>query len=125
MACVRKYRGVWVVDYRDADGKRKIAAVSSKGEGNEKLAEISRALRQGTFDPGRAKTLLKDYAVEWLQSRKAELKTSTFTSYEYALRAHILPDLGNIEIGKLTRMSVRLFLGRMADQKKGQRQATF
>ncbi len=118
MACVRKYRGAWVVDYRDADGKRIITSVSSKDEGYEKLAEINRALRQGIFDPERAKTPLKDYAVGWLQSRKADLKTSTFTSYEYVLRAHILPDLGNIEIGKLTRMAVRLFLGRKADQKK-------
>jgi integrase len=43
---------------------------------------------------------------------------STFTSYEYALRVHILPDLGRYELGRLTRPQVRLFLGKKADQRK-------
>jgi integrase len=106
------------MDYRDADGKRKIETVTSKEDGNEKLAEINRALRQGTFDPGRAKQKIKDYAVEWLESRKSEIKASTFTSYEYALRVHILPALGKTEIGNLTRTAVRIFLSRKAEQKK-------
>ena len=118
MACVRKYRGSWVVDYRDADGKRHIEAVESQDVGNEKLGEIAKALRSKTYDPGRAKTPLQDYAVEWLQSRRAEVSRSTFTSYEYALRVHILPDLGRYELGRLARPQVRLFLGKKADQKK-------
>src|SRR6266496_155136 len=118
MACVRKYRGSWVVDYRDANGKRHIEAVESQDAGNEKLGEIAKALRSKTYDPGRAKTPLKDYAVEWLQSRRAEISRSTFTSYEYALRVHILPDLGRCELGRLARPQVRLFLGKKADQKK-------
>src|SRR6266496_4761689 len=118
MACVRKYRGSWVVDYRDANGKRHIEAVESQDAGNEKLGEIAKALRSKTYDPGRAKTPLKIYAVEWLQSKRAELSRSTFTSYEYALRVHILPALAEYELGKLTRPMVRLFLGKLAEQKK-------
>jgi integrase len=118
MACVRKYRGVWVLDYRDLNGKRIVEKVDSKHEGEEKLADISKALRQGSFDPGRAKNLLKTYALEWLQGRRAEIAKSTFTSYEYVLRVHILPSLGQIEIRKLTRQRVRFFLGEKADQTK-------
>jgi hypothetical protein len=77
-------------------GKRKIEKVFSKEKGHEKLAEINKALRQGTYDPEKARTLFKDYAVEWLHSRRADLKKSTFTSYEYALRVHIVPALGEI-----------------------------
>jgi len=118
MACVRMYRGSWVVDYRDADGKRHMEVVESQDQGNEKLGEIAKALRSKTYDPGRAKTPLEQYAVEWLQSKRADVARSTFTSYEYALRVHILPALGKHEIGKLTRPMVRLFLGRKAEQKK-------
>jgi hypothetical protein len=96
LGCVRKYRGVWVLDYRDANGKRTIQKVASKADGEEKLAEIRKALRQGTFDPQKAKQQLKDYAVEWLESKRGEISDSTFTNYEYALRVHILPDLGNL-----------------------------
>src|SRR5262249_11906120 len=118
MACVRRSRGGWVTDYRDAAGKRHIEMVESKSVGQEKLAEILRGLRAGTFNPARAKTVLKDYAVEWLNNRKSDIKRSTHRSYEYALRLHLLPDLGDIEIGKLTRARVRHLLAEKAEQKK-------
>jgi integrase len=118
MACVRKYRGKLVLDYRDAEGKRHIERMSSKAEALESLAEITKSLRQGTFDPGRAKTLFKDYAATWLQSRRGEITQSTFDSYEYALRVHLLPAFGESEIGKITRAQVRLFAGHKAEQKK-------
>jgi integrase len=118
MACVRKYRGELVIDFRDAAGNRHIERVRSKSEGLEKLAEITKALRQGSFDPGRARTLFKDYAVTWLQSRRGEITQSTFTSYEYALRVHLISAFGEFEIGKITRAQVRFFLGRKAEQPK-------
>src|SRR5215510_12133604 len=124
MACVRKWRNNWVIDYRDAEGTRRIITVGSKDEGNQKLADISQALKQGTYDPGKAKQKIKDYAVEWLESRRPEVKPSTSANYEYALRVHILPALGNFEIGKLTRPAVRRFLGRKAEQKKQNGTAT-
>ena len=86
MACVRKWRGDWVIDHRDAAGKRHIIKVESKSAGQEKLAEILKGLRQGTLNPAQAKTRLTDYTVEWLKNRKPELKPSTYRSYEYALR---------------------------------------
>lgn len=53
-----------MVDYRDAQGKRHIEAVESRDAGNIKLGEIAKAIRSKTYDPGRAKTPLQDYAVE-------------------------------------------------------------
>ena len=118
MACVRKYRGHWVVDYRDANGRRRIESVASKDEGLEKVAQIIKGLRQGTYDPSRAKALFKDYAAMWLQSRRGEITQSTYDSYEYTLRVHLVPAFGEYEIGKITRAQVRLFAGRKAEQKK-------
>jgi integrase len=118
MACVRKWRGSWCVDYRDSDGKRHIEKVNSQDAGNEKLVEIAKSLRNKTFDPGKAKTLLNAYAVEWLESRRVEITAATFRSYEYALRVHILPALRKYELGKLNRSQVRSFLGKLALQKK-------
>jgi len=40
MACVRRWRGSWVVDYRDAEGTRKIITVGSKLEGNESWLKL-------------------------------------------------------------------------------------
>src|SRR5262245_45838607 len=112
MACVRKWRGVWVTDYRDETGRRRIEKAASRDEAHDRLAEIRRAMRNGTYDPARAEALLRDFAVQWLKMRQAELKPSTLASYEYALRVHVLPELGNIPLGRLTRSSVRLFLSK-------------
>ena len=55
MACVRKYRGRWVIDFRDGSGKRHIQVVESRDAGNEKLGQIAKAIRSKTYDPGRAR----------------------------------------------------------------------
>jgi hypothetical protein len=86
--------------------------------GLEKLAEVTKSIRQGTFDPNRARMLFKDYAATWLQSRRGEITQSTFDSYEYAHRVHVIPTFGDTEIGKITRAQVRLFTARKAEQKK-------
>ena len=112
MACVRRWRGGWCVDYRDNIGKRKIEKQESKDEAQERLGEILRELRASTYDPTRAKTTLNEYAPKWLEMKQAEVKPSTLTSYEYVLRVHILPDLGKHQLGKLTRGAIRSFLSR-------------
>jgi hypothetical protein len=40
MACVRKYRGSWVVDWRDPTGKRFIEAAEDKEAAENRLAEV-------------------------------------------------------------------------------------
>jgi len=112
MACVRRWRGAWCVDFRDGSGKRIIQRAESKQEAQERLAEIIRGLKVGSYNPTLAKTPLEEYAPKWLQIKQAEVKPSTLTSYEYALRVHILPDLGKHQLGKLTREVIKAFLGK-------------
>jgi len=110
MACVRKWRGSWVVDYRDNSGRRIIQKAESKKDANEKLTKILQLLKGGNFDPIRAKVTLEEYAPTWLETRRPEIKPSTMTSYEYTLRVHILPALGKIPLGKLSREAVKRLL---------------
>ena len=112
MACVRRWRGAWCVDFRDGSGKRIIQRAESKQEAQERLAEIIRGLKVGSYNPTLAKTPLEEYAPKWLQIKQAEVKPSTLTSYETALRVHILPDLGKHQLGKLTREVIKAFLGK-------------
>ncbi len=47
MACIRKRRGKWTIDYRDALGKRHWATIgTNKKEAEDRLAEIR--LQMGT-----------------------------------------------------------------------------
>ena len=86
----------------------------------QQIAQTGREplVRQGTFDPNRARVFFRDYAVPWLQSRRGEISQSTFDSYEYALRLHVLPAFGECEIGKIARAQVRLFIAQKSQQKK-------
>jgi hypothetical protein len=47
MACVRKYRGSWVCDWRDPSGKRYIETFDGvRGAAERRLAEIVRTGKQ-------------------------------------------------------------------------------
>ena len=46
MACVRKRRGKWIADYRDAAGVRRWATCRTKGEAEDLVADKRRESRQ-------------------------------------------------------------------------------
>jgi integrase len=110
MACVRKWRGRWVVDYRDLSGNRKIETLSTKSEAQDRLAEVRLQLRSRSLDPVQARTPLSEFAVRWLELKKHDLKPSTLRSYEQSLRLHIVPALGKGTLGNISRDAIRIFL---------------
>ena len=63
MACVRKYRGKLVVDYRDASGKRHRQQVETREEGHRLLAEIEANERQEPI-----KGMFEEYGNWWLEN---------------------------------------------------------
>jgi integrase len=118
MACVRKYRSRWVVDYREPSGRRRIETCETKSAAQGRLAELLTTLRNKTFDPTRARTLIRDYAPRWLEMRRHELKPSTLRSYEQALRLHVLPVLGDLRIGDVSRDAVRIFVAGLFEKRR-------
>src|SRR5215475_4956888 len=103
MACVRKWRGNLVVDYRDATGKRHRPQVSSREEGYRLLAEIEANERKeplkGTF---------KEYGGWWLENcAKGQIKESTYEEYERVLKLHVYPVFGHKRFTKITRKMIR------------------
>jgi len=112
MAKTRRYRGSWVIDYRDQSGRRIIKKVESKSDGDDQLADVRQSIKNQSYDPTKAETPLEDYGKAWLEIKQDEIKPSTLTSYEYVLRVHILPALGKVQLGKLSRGAVKIFLSR-------------
>lgn len=64
MACVRKRRGKWIIDYRDAMGKRRWETI----EGNRKDADdrLSKIIASGKRVVDTKRTF-QEYAQEWLE----------------------------------------------------------
>ena len=51
MACVKRRRNRWVVDFRDQDGKRRWQTYSTRDEADTALSKLVPAVKQGTYRP--------------------------------------------------------------------------
>jgi integrase len=111
MACVRKRRGRWVVDYRDAWNRRRWITCQSKREADILCAEKQRERREGagrpTVDPD---ITIDKYADRWLQFIRATVKPRTAASYRQMVDLHILPTLGDIKIRQLQKGRIKNLL---------------
>ena len=110
MACIRKRRGKYVVDYRDAFGRRRWVTCDSRRESERVLSERLSAVRrsaQPVIDP---EVRVGAYAERWLGLVAAGLKPRTLQSYAGALRIHLLPLIGTKKLRELQRGQVKTLL---------------
>ena len=75
----------------------------TKRRAEEALGEVMSALRNGSFVEPRRDLSVRDYLVEqWLPSIEANLRPSTFASYQGHVESHLVPQLGTIPLQKLS-----------------------
>jgi integrase len=120
MACIRKWRGKWVVDWRDPSGKRFIETVDGDREAAERrLSEIIKTGKQAASK----RLTFKDYAEQWLENTaKGNIKDSTYEEYERSLKVHLYPLFGSKPLVKVTREMVRQMIA--AKKKTGLSRST-
>jgi integrase len=107
----RKDRDVWVVDYRDATGKRiREVAGMSRAEAENKLAERIKEFREFAGNLADRDILLKDYVARWLGSIADQLAQRTIRSYGQLFELHIVPVLGGVKVRELRRRDVKKLL---------------
>jgi len=113
MACVRKSRKKWVIDYRDANGKRHIEVVGdNKKEAERKLRTVLSLIDAGGYDPDGKKIRFKDYAEMWILERKADLSLGTWSTYNGLIKNYLLdPDYGfsKTKLASITRPAIVKF----------------
>jgi integrase len=105
----RRESGRWQVRYRGPDGRMRSApqTFTRKAEAERYLSLVEVQLARGDWtDPARAKVLVHDYAVQWLDQRPG-LRPRTVDLYRSLLRLHIDPMLGEIPLGKLDTPTIR------------------
>jgi integrase len=115
MACVRKRRGKWVIDYRDASGKRRWKTIDgTRKEADEELARIVRAGKPTATD---TKRKFEEYATTWLETYvKPNCKPSTYWEYESVIRNHLKPEFGPVPMVKITRGMVESMVARKVEK---------
>ncbi len=102
MACLRRRRGHWVVDYRDPSGRRIVRAVDSKAQGAIELGNLASAPRAIRSD-----VLLRDWLERWMAQGQVLWRHSTASQYRWAVDQHIVTRLGGIKLRDVTRDQIR------------------
>jgi integrase len=121
MACVRKYRGHWVVDWRDPITKKR--AIESVEEDTREAAKRRLAEILKTGEQVGSKATFKEYGDWWLENcAKGAIKESTYQEYESVLRKHVYPLIGSKPFAKVNRPMIRELIA--AKKKEGLSQST-
>jgi integrase len=95
-------RDRWVVQISLGPGKRKKFYCKTKQEAVRKKNEVLRELEQGMLATG-SQQKLKDYLNHWLEDIcKPNLRISSCVKYEKIIRLYIVPELGGVQLQKLT-----------------------
>jgi integrase len=121
MACIKKRRSKWVVDYRDTQGRRKWETKPNKKAAQERLAEILQS--QGLTPLIADDRTVKAYGDWWLENiAKGSIKESTYQEYDAVLKNHVYPTLGAHQFSKVSRAMIRELIA--AKKAEGYEQST-
>jgi integrase len=107
--------GRWsaIITTGDSNGKRQRRTIygRTRAEVAQALTAALRARDQGLPLPTGGLTLAA-YLKRWLEHVQASVRPRTFEKFESVCRLHIIPDLGHIQITKLTPDAVQMLLNR-------------
>lgn len=112
MACVTQKKGGWIVDFYDLDRKRRAQFLpkgATKKQAKKLLREIEVQLEKDIFLPKHQTPSFEEVAEKWLEYKKPNLRTSTWSVYEGHTRNHF-NDLKNLPINKITTARIEKFI---------------
>ena len=107
----RNDRDIWIVDYRDATGKRcREVAGTTREEAERNLAKVIQTATDTPLDVRDRDITVKEYGARWLEHAQGDLASRTHRSYKQLFTRHIEPQLGRKKVRELRRRDVRQFL---------------
>ena len=71
--------------------------------------------RAARGEPEPTKLTLSQWFDQWLASRRGELRGSTFASYQMAARRYVLPAIGSLRLGAVTKARLRALYQQLAE----------
>ncbi|MFN2556198.1 MAG: tyrosine-type recombinase/integrase [Nitriliruptorales bacterium] len=106
----------WRARYRDPAGRERSKSFDRKSDAEQYLAQVtSDLLRSEWADPDRGRTRVRDWAPRWLATKR-KLKPKTRYGYESLLRTRILPELGDLSLARLERVTIEEWLSGMVEE---------
>lgn len=92
----------WRTDTADGRKQHSKGGFRTKGEAQNFLTDTMAAIRGGTFSEPTKVKLGPFLLEEWLPARKLALRPSTWASYDTAIRRHVIPHIGGVQVQQLT-----------------------
>lgn len=110
MACVRKRRGKYVVDWRDGAGVRHWKTFDRKTDADAHRDKVGPEARHRLTPTVSANITVAAYAEHWKKLIQKTVKTRTLDRYAEILTLHILPRFGAVVVQRLDRGRIKLLL---------------
>ncbi len=125
MACVKKVKAGYRVDWRDKKGNRYRRTFALKKDANDHLAAIKVEMKAGTYVAPKAVPTLREVAEQWFANKVGmKLRPATLSCYRINLNRHILAstlaDLRLDQIGVNDIIELRNSLSTKATRVKGE-----
>jgi len=123
MACIRKRRNKWVIDFRDQTGKRRWETIGgSKRDAELLLAERLQQVNRHEYLAVSDEKTLAELADAYYSGHIAvNIRESTRKDYEVLLRRHLLPYLGRTRLRAITPQLVEAWRGKLLENGLGRR----
>jgi integrase len=112
MACIKRKRGRWVVDFYDQNGNRRekwTPKGANKTQAKKLLREIEDQIARGIYLPEKKIPTFSEVAKDWLEHKKPNLRDSTWSVYEGHTRNHF-HDLEQIKVSRITTAKIEKFI---------------
>ena len=119
MACVRKRREKWVLDFRDLQRKRHWESYSTQKKANAALIRRGKELEERAYiSPREAKTFA-DLCQAFTKAHKPDVKENTWSDYETNMRLHLVPYFGRCKLHDILHIHVEVFRADCLEQGLG------
>lgn len=98
----------WVVDYRDGHGTRRLKTFAKKKDADQFAATAKVEVRSGTHVADSMSITVKEAADDWVKAvtvgrnGRSPAEASTLRQYRQHVDLHIVPEMGDIKLSKLT-----------------------
>jgi len=118
LACIRKRRGRWVIDFYDQYGKRRWETLkegTTKKTAKERLRAVEDMVSKGAYLPSRKIPLFSKVAKEWLEYKKPNLRITTWE----VCQGHVKNHFNDLDGLKINRVNVAI-IEKYIRQRQGQ-----
>ncbi len=111
----RKGKDVWVCDYKDQHGKRRLKTFAKKKDAEAFETNMKVEVGRGMHTPDSQSPTVREAATAWLavcatgDEEHAPLERATLAQYRQHVNLHIVPFLGDMKLSRLTKPGIKDF----------------